>query len=116
MAFESKKLNERERRLSTYDKEMLAIIHAITKWRQYLLGNKFIVQTDHVSLKYLMQQETLTNEQQKWVDKLQAFDFEIKYKKGRENAVVDALLRRDEDVIFNSMSSIEPIWGQEMIK
>eukprot|EP01018_Ginkgo_biloba_P024747 Gb_03970 [translate_table: standard] len=110
VAFESRKLNEREKRLSTYDKEMLAIIHAITKWRQYLLGRKFIVQTDHVSLKYLMQQETLTNEQQKWVDKLQAFDFEIRYKKGRENVVADALSRRDEDVMFNSMTTIEPIW------
>ena len=37
IAFESKKLNKRESLKSTYDKKMLAIIYALTKWRQYLL-------------------------------------------------------------------------------
>jgi len=43
IAFESRKLNKRERLKSTYKKEMLAIMHALAKWRQYLLGSKFSI-------------------------------------------------------------------------
>ena len=50
IAFESRKLKEYERLYSTYDKEMLAIMHALAKFRQYLVGNKFKVKTDHNSL------------------------------------------------------------------
>ena len=91
IAFERRKLNDRERRMSTYNKEMLAILHAVTKWRPYLLGSKFKVHTDHISLKYLLTQESLTDKQKKWIDKLQAFDFDIVYKKAMENMVADAL-------------------------
>ena len=47
IAFERKKLNNEESLKSTYDKEMLAIIHALTKWRQYLLGSKILITTYH---------------------------------------------------------------------
>ena len=67
IAFKSKKLNKREFLQSTYNKEMLAIMHALTKWRQYLLGSKFLIQTNHNSLQHLLQQKTLTTEQQKWI-------------------------------------------------
>ena len=63
IAFESRKLNKRENLKSTYDKEMLAIIHALTKWRQYLLGSKILIRTDHNSLQYLLHQQTLSTEQ-----------------------------------------------------
>ena len=59
IAFESRKLREYERHYSIYDKEMLAIMHALTKFRQYLVGNRFKVKTDHNSLKFLMEQKEL---------------------------------------------------------
>lgn len=59
IAFESRKLNRREFLQSTYNKEMLSIMHALTKWRQYLLGSKFMIHTDHNSLQHLLQQKTL---------------------------------------------------------
>ena len=62
IAFESRKLNKRERLKSTHDKEMLSIIHALTKWWQYLLGSKILMRTDHNSLQYLLQQHTLSTE------------------------------------------------------
>jgi hypothetical protein len=91
IAFESRKLNKREDLKSTYNKEMLAIMHALAKWRQYLLGRKFSIRTDHNSLQYLLQQKTLSTEQQKWMEKLSTFDMEIIHKKGKDNVVVDAL-------------------------
>jgi len=44
---------------------MLAIIEAIRLWHPYLLGKKFFIQTDHRSLKYLLEQRIVTPEQQK---------------------------------------------------
>jgi hypothetical protein len=91
IAFESRKLNKREELKSTYNKEMLAIMHALAKWRQYLLGSKFSIRIDHNSLQYLLRQKTLSTEQQKWMEKLSTFDMEIIPKKGKDNVVVDAL-------------------------
>jgi hypothetical protein len=91
---------------------MLEIMHALVKWKQYLLGTKFLMKMDHNSLKYFLTQKNLSSEQQKWVSKIQAFDFDIIYKKGRENLVVDGLSRkRDSDttlcIIKLSMSKIQ---------
>jgi hypothetical protein len=57
IVFESRKLIHPEWLYSIYDKEMLAIMHALTKFRQYLVGNKFVVKTDHNSLKYFLEQK-----------------------------------------------------------
>ena len=70
---------------------MLAIMHALAKWRQYLLGSKFSIRTDHNSLQYLPRQKTLFTEQQKWMEKLSTFDMEIIHKKGKDNVAADAL-------------------------
>jgi hypothetical protein len=61
--FESRKLSQPERLYSIYDKEMLAIVHAFTKFRQYLVGSKFMVKTDHNSLKYFLKQKDLSERQ-----------------------------------------------------
>jgi hypothetical protein len=94
IVFESRKLNESERLYPIYDKEMLAIMHALTKFRQYLVGNRFVVKTDHNSLKYFLDQKDLSERQQKWVSKIQAFDFDIEYVKGKRNIIANALSRR----------------------
>ena len=93
IAFKSRKLKNYECHYSIYDKEMLAILHALTKFRQYLVGNKFKIKTDHNSLKYFLEQKELNECQQKWVSKVQAYDFDIEYVKGKNNIVVDALSR-----------------------
>ena len=94
IAFESRKLKEYERLYSTYDKEMLAIMHALAKFRQYLVGNKFKVKTDHNSLQFFLEQKELNERQQKWVSKIQAYDIEIEYVKGKNNVVANALSRK----------------------
>ena len=50
-----------------YEKEMLAILHALKKWRPYLMGRHFKVKTSHDSLKYFFEQRLSSEEQQKWV-------------------------------------------------
>ena len=72
IAFESRKLRESERHFSIYDKEMLAIMHVLTKFWQYLVGNMFKVKTDHNILRFLMDKNELSEQQQKWISKIQA--------------------------------------------
>jgi hypothetical protein len=54
-AFKSKKLRELERLYLIYVKEMLAIMHALAKFRRYLVGAHFVVRTDHNSLRYFLE-------------------------------------------------------------
>ncbi|KAJ8754363.1 hypothetical protein K2173_002814 [Erythroxylum novogranatense] len=96
IAFFSQALHGKHLLLSTYEKEMLALVIAVQKWRSYLLGQTFVVKTDHQSLKHLWTQRITTAAQQKWLFKLMGFDLVIKYKGGKENVVADALSRRDE--------------------
>jgi hypothetical protein len=94
IAFFSQALQGTQLLLSTYVKEMLALIMAVQKWPPYLLGRHFVVRSDHHSLKYLWTQKISTTSQQKWLYKLMGFDFSNEFKKGRENVVAHALSRR----------------------
>jgi hypothetical protein len=91
LAFTSKKLSERNMGKSIYEKEMLAILHVVDLWHPYILGQCFQIKTDHQSLKYFLEQCISSPEQQKWVTKLFGYDYEIIYKKGKDNVVADAL-------------------------
>ncbi|GJW61429.1 retrotransposon-related protein [Tanacetum coccineum] len=93
IAFHSKTLAPKHQSLSTYEKEFLAVLMALKKWRGYLLDRHFKIKTDHFSLKYLMGQRLTTPFQTKWLPKLLGFDYEISYKSGSENVVADALSR-----------------------
>lgn len=76
---------------------MLALVEAIRKWRPYLLGSKFTVKTNYSSLKYLLEQKITIAAQVKWLTKLVGFDYEVVYRKEKENVVVDALSRRNDE-------------------
>ena len=54
IAYESRRLNVDERTIGIYEKELLAVLHALSVWKHYLLGTPFILRTDHQSLKYSM--------------------------------------------------------------
>jgi len=95
---------------STYEKEMLAIVKAVRKWRHYLLGRPFVVKTDHVSLKYLMEQRITTPAQSRWLPKLLGFDYKIEYKKGSLNQGADALSRTPEFHYLNVSHPCSTIW------
>ncbi|KAK8921716.1 hypothetical protein KSP39_PZI020354 [Platanthera zijinensis] len=96
LAYFSKALAPRTLGLSTYEKEMLAILHAVALWRPYLLGRHFQIRTDHQSLKHFLEQRLASPLQQKWLTKLLGYDYEIVYKQGKENVVADALSRLPE--------------------
>jgi len=93
IAFMSRKLNECQRIYSATEKECLAAILSIKKFRAYVEGHTFTVVTDHASLKWLMSQSDLSSRLARWALKLQGYSFSIQHRKGLRNIVPDALSR-----------------------
>src|SRR4051812_7791041 len=94
VAFTSRKMNSHERNYAAHEKETLAIMHALVKWRVYLEGRHFIVYTDHATLRHFPTQLNLSRRQARWTEKMADFDFEIEYLPGKQNVVADAISRR----------------------
>lgn len=57
VAFLSKALSEQHKHLSIYEKEFLALIMAVERWRPYLQKKESVIKTDHKSLYYLDEQQ-----------------------------------------------------------
>lgn len=93
LAYFSKNLGPRLLHASTYIRELHAIVAAIRRWRQYLLGRPFTILTDHKSIRELMTQVIQTPEQHYYLSKLLRYDYSIQYKPGASNVVADALSR-----------------------
>jgi hypothetical protein len=117
LAFTNKQLSKRNLGKSICEKEMLAILHVVHLWHPYLLRKRFQIKTCHQSLKYYLEQHISSPEQQKWVTKLFGYDYEIIYKKGKENVVADALSCKyeDEGSLF-SLSFILLDWLQVVLQ
>ena len=94
VAYESRRLHEQERSLGVYEKELLAVLHALDSWKHYLLGTAFVIHTDHQSIKYFMTQTKLSDKQMRWANFLSQFHFHFAHIPGKQNPVADALSRR----------------------
>ena len=87
IAYISKALGERNRHMSIFDKEFLALILAVEKWRPYLQRSPFVIKTDHKSLTFLGEQQLQSELQRKAMARLMGLQFQIVYKKrGRESS------------------------------
>ncbi|KAJ9544519.1 hypothetical protein OSB04_024226 [Centaurea solstitialis] len=91
--YASKTLDPAQLNYSTTEKELLAVVYAIEKFRTYLVGSKVIVYSDHAALRYLMNKKDAKPRLIRWILLLQEFDIEIKVKPGSENSVADHLSR-----------------------
>jgi hypothetical protein len=91
LAYLSKAFKPRNIGMPVYEKEPMAILLAVDKWRHYLQFYPFVIKTDHESLYYLLNQKNISGFQQKGINKLLGLDYTIQYRKGKENVAVDAL-------------------------
>jgi hypothetical protein len=96
VAFFSKPIAPRHAKLAAYERELIGLVQAVRHWRPYLWGRRFVVHTDHRSLRFILDQRLTTIPQHQWVSKLLGFDFVVEYKPGAQNVVADALSRRDK--------------------
>ena len=104
IAYFSQKLSETAKERSIYERELMAIVLAVEKWRHYLLGHRFVVYTDQKALRHIWEQREILPGIQKWVMKLIGFDFEIFYRAGPKNKAVDALSRIPAEAQLNVIS------------
>ena len=81
ISFEGRPIIGKYLQKAIYEKEILAILHALKKWRPYLMGRHFKVKTDHDILKHFLEQRLSSEEQQKWVTKMLGYDFNLQKRK-----------------------------------
>ncbi|MCO5614617.1 hypothetical protein L7F22_068901 [Adiantum nelumboides] len=112
IAYESRMFSKSEMTAQIFEKELLAVIHALTQWRHYLLGADFTVFTDHQSLRYFLSQKQLSEKQMRWANILSQFHFQIVHVQGQKNVVADALSRKP---LVQAISAIHHSTFEDMI-
>lgn len=115
IAFISKSLSSVHQHLSIYEKEFLALILAMEKWRQCLQRQEFVIRTNHESLAYLNEQTLQSELQRKAITRLMGLQLKIVYRKGGENVVADALSRIPHLMLTQAVSTVQPLWIQEVV-
>ena len=93
IAYFSEKLSGAQLNYPIYDKELYALVRVLHVWEHYLRPHEFVIHTDHETLKYLKGQTKLNKRHAKWSEFIESFPYVIKYIKGKENVVADALSR-----------------------
>ncbi|KAA0059954.1 retrotransposon polyprotein [Cucumis melo var. makuwa] len=104
IAFFSHTLALRDRAKPVYERELMVVVLAVQRWRPYLLGRRFVVKTDQRSLKFLLEQQVIQPQDQKWIAKLLGYSFEVLYKPELENKAADALSRVPSMVQLNQLT------------
>ena len=91
--FMSKKFMNAQRSYFTYEHETLAVLEALLKWEDKLVGRAFTIVTDHEALKFFKQKDHQAARPIRWSQHLERFRYEVEYIKGQSNTVSDALSR-----------------------
>ena len=130
IAYASRGLRQHERNMQNYSSmklEFLALHWAVAvKFRDYLIGSKFVVYTDNNPLRYVQSTARLGAQQMRWQAELAIFDYTVEYRPGRENQNADGLSRKtvhgeeelglvttEEHTVVASITSSVP---QEVVK
>ena len=120
IAFASKSLSSAQRNYSTTDRECLSIHWALTMWRIYLIGRKFLVITDHAALKWLFSPTRRDPHRRhaRLILDLMEYDFEVRHRPGTQHGNADALSRMPElrEVADTRVQSVAAITRRAMNK
>lgn len=95
VAYYSKLLSKSQRNYCATKRELYAIVASLAHFHVYLYGHKrFVVRTDHSSLRWLLNFKDLEGLLARWLERIQLYDFEIQYRAGSKIPAADALSRR----------------------
>jgi hypothetical protein len=89
----SRVLSSTERKYSTCEQELLAVVYALQKFRLYIFGYKVTVYSDNKALSFLKKCSLTSNRVTRWIMQIQEYDLEIVHIKGTDNFFADALSR-----------------------
>ena len=93
ITFGSWSLGKSERNYCATDRELLALKYFVQYYKHYLLGRKFVVRSDHESLKWLYSLKEPKHRIARWIEVLSEFDFELEYRPGRKHSNADTMSR-----------------------
>ena len=91
--YASRRLNPAERNYSVTERELLAMVWAIEKWKKYLFGKRFLLSTDHRPLTFLKTVREPKGRIARWISRIQEYDFRLEHTPGKDNCVADCLSR-----------------------
>jgi hypothetical protein len=91
VSYASHQLRKHEENHSTHDLELATVVHALKIWRNYLIGHRCEIYSDHKSLKYIFTQTDLNLTQRRWLELIKDYDVRINYHLGKANVLTDAL-------------------------
>ena len=91
--FHSRLLTPAERNYSVTEKECLAIVVGVAKFRAYILGNHTTVRTDHAPIRGLLKRFDLTGRCARWRCLLSEYDLSLQTRRGRQHQNMDGLSR-----------------------
>ncbi|GBN32942.1 Retrovirus-related Pol polyprotein from transposon 297 [Araneus ventricosus] len=114
IAYFSKSLGKPERNYCVTRKELLAIVKSIEHFHHYLYGRKFLLRTDHASLRWLLNFKEPEGQIPRWIQRLQEYDFEIQHRKGTSHGNADALSRRPCTESCKHCTNAEKKFGMEI--
>ncbi|RDX64475.1 Retrovirus-related Pol polyprotein, partial [Mucuna pruriens] len=97
IAYASQTMDPAQQNYTTIEKELLAIVYALDKFRSYLFSSRIVVFSDHAALRYLLKKPNAKPRLIQWMLLLQEFNIEIRDKKGAENSVAHQLSRIERE-------------------
>ncbi|GJV46298.1 putative reverse transcriptase domain-containing protein, partial [Tanacetum coccineum] len=114
IAYASRQLKIHEKKYTTQDLELGAVVFALNILRHYLYKTKSVICIDHKTLQHIFDQKELNMRQRRWIELFSDYDCEIRYHPGKANVVADALSEASKEE--NAPAEMLRGLGQQMEK